>query len=376
MNPHERYDRQQRIPGWNQAQLAAATVLVAGAGALGNEVLKNLALLGVGRLLIVDLDQIEGSNLSRTLLFREADIGQAKACVAAEAVRQLNPNITVVALPGDLRFVLGLARLHRCTLALGCLDNQGARSFLSRMCQLAAVPLLDGAMWALGGEVRTFLDSAGPCFDCTLTPAERSDLWLRYSCSGGFRVDDASAAVPTTITTTAIVGGLLAHEATRFLLGQSLENGSALVYNGLTGRLHRAKLQRDTNCPNHQPLDWATVEALPGTVETLSASALLALVAPPDPAATVLELGRDLLLSLTCLGCGGSTMVAQPQGQLAAALALCPACGSERRTNVTTTVAPGDPWAEWPLARLGLQPGDLMSIRCGEQIRLFAAPWE
>jgi len=376
MSGAERYDRQQRIPGWDQARLASAMVLVAGAGALGNEVLKNLSLMGVGRLLIVDLDRIEPSNLSRTLLFREADIGRPKAVVAAEAVRQLNPDIGVTALAGDLRFVLGLARLRRCSLAIGCLDNQGARSFLSRMCLLAGVPLLDGAMWALGGEVRAFLDADGPCFDCALTPDERTDLWLRYSCSGGFRAEDTAPPAATTITTTAVVGGLLVQEAARVLFGQPVEHGSALVYNGLSGRLHRAALRRDPACPNHQPLDWTAVEALPGSVEEVTATALLEYVAPRHTEAATLELGRDLLLSFTCPVCGRHEHIGQPQGLLGSAAARCGHCGAQRRPQVTATVGIRDPWAGWSLARLGLQPGDLISVRAHEQVRLFAAPWE
>lgn len=375
MSTESRHDRQQRIPGWDQARLAAATVLVAGAGALGNEVLKNLALLGVGHLLIVDLDVIEPANLSRTLLFRETDLGRPKAVVAAEALRQLNPAGQVTALVGDMRFVLGLGRLHACTLALGCLDNQGARAFLSRMCQLAGTPLLDGAMWALGGEVRSFLDAEGPCFDCTLTPDERSDLWLRYSCSSGFRVGEAVAPAATTITTTAIVGGLLAQEAARILQGLPVEHGSALVYTGQIGRLHRATLRRDPACPNHRPLTWSQVLPLPGTVAVLTAAALLDAAQPDLPGEPTLDLGRDLLLRLDCPSCGRSETVGRVQGLVDVSAVVCPHCDAPRTPQVSATVGRADAWADWTLARLGLQPGDVLGVRFHEQVRLYAAPW-
>src|SRR5690348_14656367 len=71
----DRYARQQLIEWWNQERLRNARVLVAGVGALGNEVLKNLALVGVGHLLLIDFDRVEYSNLSRTVLFRENDVG-------------------------------------------------------------------------------------------------------------------------------------------------------------------------------------------------------------------------------------------------------------------------------------------------------------
>src|SRR5438876_12352743 len=79
----DRYGRLRLIPWWRQDRLAAAKVLVVGAGALGNEVLKNLALLGVGTVYVIDLDDVEPPNLPRSVLFRAEDDGQAKAEVAA-----------------------------------------------------------------------------------------------------------------------------------------------------------------------------------------------------------------------------------------------------------------------------------------------------
>src|SRR5690349_7348674 len=89
----DRFDRLRRIPWWDQNRLQNAKVLVLGAGALGNEILKNLALMGVGNVLVADMDMVEPSNLSRSVLFRERDSGRPKAVVAAEAVRDIYPNV-------------------------------------------------------------------------------------------------------------------------------------------------------------------------------------------------------------------------------------------------------------------------------------------
>ena len=75
----DRFDRFRRIAWWDQERLAAARVVVVGAGALGNEILKNLALLGVGNVVVVDLDYVEHSNLSRSVLYRASDEGRPKA---------------------------------------------------------------------------------------------------------------------------------------------------------------------------------------------------------------------------------------------------------------------------------------------------------
>src|SRR2546421_11957613 len=85
----ERFSRLRAIEWWDQEKVAAAKVLVIGAGALGNEVIKNLALLGVGHILIIDMDRIEASNLSRSILFRQTDEGNFKAQTAARAAREI-----------------------------------------------------------------------------------------------------------------------------------------------------------------------------------------------------------------------------------------------------------------------------------------------
>ena len=94
----DRYSRLRLIGWWDQERLASARVLVVGAGALGNEVLKNLALVGIGTVLIVDFDEIEKSNLARSVLFRTSDCGRPKAEVAAESMREMNPDTNALAI--------------------------------------------------------------------------------------------------------------------------------------------------------------------------------------------------------------------------------------------------------------------------------------
>src|SRR5471032_2397086 len=84
-----RFDRFKLIGWWDQKKLADAKVLVVGAGALGNEIIKNLALLGVGNILIADLDRIENSNLPRSVLYRAQDNGQFKAQIAARSAKEI-----------------------------------------------------------------------------------------------------------------------------------------------------------------------------------------------------------------------------------------------------------------------------------------------
>ena len=87
----KRFDRQMRLPGWNQTALKESVVLIAGVGGLGCEIAKNLAMAGVGTIHLVDMDTIEYSNLNRQLLFYNAKEGTPKSKAAAETLGKLNP---------------------------------------------------------------------------------------------------------------------------------------------------------------------------------------------------------------------------------------------------------------------------------------------
>ena len=131
-------DRYKRITelGWQRAVLQKATVMVVGAGALGNEVLKNLALLGIGNILVVDMDTIESHNLTRTVLFGKADIGKYKAEVAVKRVNEIDENVNIRAFVGSVQSVFGMGVYKDCDIVFGCLDNIQARIDINRYLSL------------------------------------------------------------------------------------------------------------------------------------------------------------------------------------------------------------------------------------------------
>ena len=143
---------------FKQENVKKAKVMVVGAGALGNEVLKNLALFGVGNILIVDYDTIEYSNLTRSILFREsdADKGLYKAEVAANRIREINKNINVQYIIGNLNSDVGLGVYKQMDVVIGCLDSRLARLQLNRQCMRAGVPWVDGGIEDLNGVVKVF----------------------------------------------------------------------------------------------------------------------------------------------------------------------------------------------------------------------------
>src|SRR5262245_16638488 len=117
---------------FRRERLRSTSALVVGAGALGNEVVKNLALLGVGQVTIVDHDTVEASNLTRSILFCGTDIAEhlrkktPKSELLALRAREINPDVDARAVVGEVADV-GLGTLRRADVVFSCVDNEMAR---------------------------------------------------------------------------------------------------------------------------------------------------------------------------------------------------------------------------------------------------------
>jgi len=175
-----RYDRQQRIWGEiGQEILRQAHILVAGAGGIGSEIIKNLALLGIGNLFIIDMDIIELSNLNRQLLFTNADIGEFKAEIATRKALALNPEIQVQFLDDKLQNLPNEV-FNNANIFISALDNIPARIFLNQKAVLLNKPMIDGGSEGFFGHVQVVIPHITPCLFC-------HDIWSRteekFKCS-------------------------------------------------------------------------------------------------------------------------------------------------------------------------------------------------
>ncbi len=146
-----RFSRFGLIGWWDQERLAQSKVLVIGAGALGNEILKNLALLGVGNVFVADLDRIENSNLSRSVLFREEDCGRGKVEVAVQRMREIYRGTKATAWRGNVVYDLGLGVYRWADVVIGGLDNREARVAINQSAARAGRVWIDGAIERLEG---------------------------------------------------------------------------------------------------------------------------------------------------------------------------------------------------------------------------------
>lgn len=164
-----RYSRHLLIPEValaGQERLAAARVLVIGAGGLGSPLLQYLAAAGVGRLGIVDFDTVDVTNLQRQTLFRDADIGEPKALVAARAVQALNPHVNVDAI--ETAFDTGNARelVRLYDVVADCTDRFSTRYLINDACVAEGRPNVAASIFRFDGQLSVYADGDGPCYRC------------------------------------------------------------------------------------------------------------------------------------------------------------------------------------------------------------------
>lgn len=356
----DRYHRLRLIHWWDQQRLHDAVVVVAGAGALGNEALKNLALLGVGRLIVCDIDTIETSNLTRSVLFRLHDVGRHKAEVACERAQELNPDVRAVPIQGDLRFHLGLGLIRRADVILGCLDNIAARVYLSRHAYRLGKPSVDAGLDHLNGDVYTFAPPDGPCYECRLKENDRKEFKRRQSCLKLSRKEISLGRVPTAPTVAAIAAGLQTQIAVRAIHGLPVPSGRRLGLYGMSDVFFDIQLAIDEDCPAH---GWIECLREREVVETpLSADSTLddllgeirARVGPQGVLS--LEDDREIIVGLSCAPCQQERPVLALAGELSEEQARCPGCGEPMVPDVRSRFDGSEGLGEKTLAELGIPP--------------------
>ncbi len=298
------FERQQRIDWWNQSILRRARIMVVGAGALGNETLKNLALLGVGGLFIVDFDTISGSNLSRTVLFRKQDVGREKAAAAADAIRQLALETTacISYFHGDMVWDLGLGSYRSMDIVLGCVDNDEARLAINRACRSVGVPWINAGIHGLSGNIMVF-GKEGVCYECNVTPDQIEDARSRYdSCENVRKRYLLQERMPTVQVTSALISALQVQEAIKLLHAQQPVVGKRIAFNGLTNSYATISLQPFEQCMAHG--HYEEICELPMTARTTTVAELFTAIEDRLGTGAILDLGRRFILEIKCRYCG------------------------------------------------------------------------
>ncbi len=357
------------ISWWEREKVKNAKVLVVGAGALGNEVIKNLTLMGIGNLFIVDFDTIEAANLSRSILFREDDSGRSKAQIVAARAKALNPDVHIQYLSGDVTTQLGLGVVRRMDAVVGCLDNREARLAVNRYCYWMNKPWIDGAIQELLGLMRVFVPGQGACFECTLTEQARRDLSVRYSCPLLARRNILLGKVPTTPTIASIIGGMQAQEALKLIHGMPVEPGKVIHYNGYINEMYTSAYKADENCESHWT--FGEIVELPARAELTTLEEFLRIARADLGTDALIELDQELVLSLACPLCHTFDEVLRPLSEVTFEDAHCPVCGTLRETQMTHVIAGDEPFLHRTLASIGVPPLHILRAHNVHEYRLY-----
>ena len=232
----ERYVRQIRIFGFGvegQRRLKSTKVLVAGLGGLGCPASLYLAAAGVGRLLLVDREKVELSNLNRQILYWSSDVGRPKADVVAEKLARLNPDVEVEALTLEISEDNVKDLVKKVDVVVDGMDNYRARFLINEACVAYGKPFVHAAVYGLEGQLLTVLPGKGPCLRCVV-PSDPPE----------------QGAVPVLGATPGVMAALEVVEVVKLVVGLGKPCiDKLLIFDGHEMRFHEIKVEPSPKCP-------------------------------------------------------------------------------------------------------------------------------
>jgi adenylyltransferase/sulfurtransferase len=236
-----RYSRQRTLAALGedgQARLAAARVLIVGAGGLGSPAALYLASTGIGHITINDFDNVDLTNLHRQILFRASDIDAPKTAVAAARLRDVNPALECVPVAGRLDDEGLRGLVARADVVLDCTDNFASRWSINRICAEERVNLVSGSAIRLEGQLAVFrhADGKGPCYRCLYADADEN----LNDCAG-------QGILPPVAGT---IGTMMATETIKLILDMDSDlAGKLWIYDAATGSSRLVTIPVRDDCP-------------------------------------------------------------------------------------------------------------------------------
>lgn len=261
----KRHERQVPLIGADtQAVLPKVSILVVGLGGLGSFVSLELAHLGVGKLILIDPDSVETTNLNRLLGARASDVGRQKVDVFRDLIKDTSPATTVTAFAMSIFEPKAIEAAKSADLILGCVDNHGARLILNHLAIRYVIPLIDagtGALAAegaapsrLGGQVQLVAPGLG-CLECRgFIDPQRAAFDLAtpemqaYERSHGYGTEDPA---PSVVFLNGVVASIQVAEAIRLLsptLQTKFGSQTMVMYDALTQKSFSATSRPSFEC--------------------------------------------------------------------------------------------------------------------------------
>jgi len=234
-----RYSRQILMPEIDyvgQLTLTQSHAIIFGLGGLGSPAALYLAAAGVGKLTLVDFDEVDDSNLQRQIVHREANIGQAKVESAKQNLLNLNHHIEIETIDHKLSESEVIDLVKTANVVLDCTDNFASRFALNRACFQAKMPLISGAAIRWEGQLSTydFRKKDSPCYQC-LYP---QDSGQELTCSQNGVLSPVVG----------MVGSMQAVEAIKALLNLPTLTGKLMIIDAYTMMIRTLNLKKDENC--------------------------------------------------------------------------------------------------------------------------------
>ena len=221
-----------------QQRLLDAHALIIGAGGLGSPAALYLASAGIGRITLVDDDEVDLTNLQRQIMHATERVGQPKALSGKAALAQINPEVEVVALIERAAGARLAELVASATVVLDCSDNFKTRHAINRACVKARVPLVSGAAIRFDGQISVFdsRDAESPCYACLFPESAQFD-----------EINCATMGVFAPLV--GIIGAMQAAEALKLVghIGASLA-GRLLLFDGLHTEWNSIAIARDPGC--------------------------------------------------------------------------------------------------------------------------------
>ena len=215
-----------------QRALGEATVTLVGVGGLGSAAASYLAAAGIGRLRLVDGDQVELSNLTRQVLYGEPDLGTPKIERALRRLAALNPGVELVGVSEMLDAGNAPALVADADVVVDCLDSFAARFLLNEAVVAAGGALVHGACSGLEGRLATFRPPETACLRCLLPSAP------------------PAAPAPVLGATPGVIGAMQALETIKLIVGAGdTLAGKLLIFDGARWSFDLVEVARDPSCP-------------------------------------------------------------------------------------------------------------------------------
>ncbi len=235
-----RYNRQIILKNFDfdgQEALKLSSVLILGAGGLGCAASQYLTVAGVGKITLIDDDQVELSNLQRQVLHTDENIGLDKVESAKSALKNLNPHINIETINRRLNDNDLETMIHSHTLVVDCSDNVTTRNQLNRLCFSTKTPLISGAAIRMEGLIIVFTyNEEEACYQCLSTLFGEQAL----TCV------EAGIMAPVV----GIIGATQALEAIKVIAGYGVPcSGKLLTFDALNLSWREVRLNKNQHCP-------------------------------------------------------------------------------------------------------------------------------